>query len=142
MQLLYILCICVQIEVVPLIFNYLHRISVAMHRYLPISIVSMRFFWELVLLVFVYEFSILVLYWLKVNNGQWSPTSKVFYSRSYPLHYFLILILEKEPLFPFLMLSAKQGNYWYHFYNVFGMTRSLTGDWTRDLSHSMPVLYH
>jgi len=28
-------------------------------------------------------------------------------------------------------LSAKQGNYWYHFYNVFGMTRSLTGDWTR-----------
>jgi len=21
------------------------------------------------------------------------------------------------------MLSAKQGNYWYHFYNVFGMTR-------------------
>jgi len=26
------------------------------------------------------------------------------------------------------MFSAKQGNYWYHFYNVFGMTRSLTGD--------------
>ena len=24
------------------------------------------------------------------------------------------------------MLSAKQGNYWYHFYNVLGMTRSLT----------------
>jgi len=47
---------------------------------------------------------------------------------SYPLHYFLILILEKEPVFPFLMLSAKQANYWYHFYNVFGMTRSLTGD--------------
>ena len=23
------------------------------------------------------------------------------------------------------MLSAKQGHYWYHFYNVFGMTRSL-----------------
>ena len=32
--------------------------------------------------------------------------------------YFLILILEKEPVFPFSMLSAKQGNYWYHFYNV------------------------
>ena len=30
-------------------------------------------------------------------------------------------------LIPFLMLSAKQGNYWYHFYNVFDMTRSLTG---------------
>ena len=26
--------------------------------------------------------------------------------------YFLILILEKEPVFPFLMFSAKQGNYW------------------------------
>ena len=25
------------------------------------------------------------------------------------------------------MLSPKQGNYWYHFYNVFGMTRSF--DW-------------
>ena len=25
------------------------------------------------------------------------------------------------------MFSAKQGHYWYHFYNVFGMTRSLTG---------------
>jgi len=23
------------------------------------------------------------------------------------------------------MFSAKQGHYWYHFYNVFGMTRSL-----------------
>jgi len=38
-----------------------------------------------------------------------------------------------------LMLSAKQGNYWYHFFNVLGMTRSLTGDCTRDLPHSMPA---
>ena len=29
------------------------------------------------------------------------------------------------------MFSAKQGHYWYHFYNVFGMTRSLTGDLTQ-----------
>ena len=43
------------------------------------------------------------------------------------LIYFPILILEKESLFPFLMFSAKQGNCWYHFYNVFCMTRSLTG---------------
>ena len=44
--------------------------------------------------------------------------------------YFYILILEKEPVFSLsnVMVSAKQGNYWYHFYNVFGMTRSLTGD--------------
>ena len=40
------------------------------------------------------------------------------------------------------MLSAKQGHYWYHFYNVFGMTRSLTGDSTRDLPHSKSALYH
>ena len=40
------------------------------------------------------------------------------------------------------MLSAKQGNYWYHFDYVFGMTRSLSGDWTRDLPHSKPALYH
>ena len=58
------------------------------------------------------------------------------------IHYILILILEKEPVFPFSMLSAEQGNYWYHFYNVFGMTRSLTRDWTRDLSHAKPALYH
>ena len=32
-----------------------------------------------------------------------------------------MIILQKEPAVPFLMLSAKQGNYWYHFYNVFGM---------------------
>ena len=44
------------------------------------------------------------------------------------IHYIFypIFILEKEPVFPFLMLSAKQGNYGYHFYNAFGMTRSLT----------------
>ena len=76
------------------------------------------------------------------HNGQWPPTLKDFYARSYPLHYFLILILEKKPVFPFWILSAKQGNYWYHFYYVFGMMRSLTGDWTRDLLHSKPALYH
>ena len=34
------------------------------------------------------------------------------------IHYIflLIFILQKEPVFHFLMLSAKQGNYWYHFY--------------------------
>ena len=41
---------------------------------------------------------------------------------------FIFLLFEKDPVFPFLMLSAKQGNYWYLLYNVFGMTRSLTGD--------------
>ena len=60
------------------------------------------------------------------------------------IHYIFcpIFILLKEPVFPFLMLSAIQGNYWYHFYNVFGMMLFLTGDWTRDLPHSKPALYH
>ena len=49
--------------------------------------------------------------------------------------------MRKSRYFPFLMFSAKQGNYWYHFCNVFGMTRSLTGDWTGDLGHSKPALY-
>ena len=51
------------------------------------------------------------------------------------IHYIFcpIFILQKEPVFPFLMLSAQQGDYWYHFYNVFGMTWSLTGYWTWDL---------
>ena len=55
-----------------------------------------------------------------------TSTSKVV---SFPdfihYNYFPILILEKKPVFPFLMLSAKQGNYWYH---VFGMTLSLNVD--------------
>ena len=53
-----------------------------------------------------------------------------------------MLILEKEKVFPFLMLSAKQGNFWYYFFNVFGMIRFLTGDWTRDLTNLEPALYH
>ena len=96
---------------------------------------------------FIYFFSVRLLSVLRGHrffhprhNGQWPPNSKDFYTRSYPLHYFLILILEIEPVFPFLMFSAKQGNYWYHFYNVFGLTRSLAGDWNRDLPHSMPAL--
>ena len=43
------------------------------------------------------------------HNGQWLRI--IFYPRFYPLHLFIILILEKEPVFPFLMSSAKQGNY-------------------------------
>ena len=66
------------------------------------------------------------------HNDQWPSTSKDFYPRYYPLHFCLTLILEKEPVFPFLKLSVKQGNYWYDVYNVFGMTWSLTWDLTRD----------
>ena len=98
---------------------------------------------------FIYFFSVRLLSVLRGHrffhprhNGQWPPNSKDFYTRSYPLHYFLILKLEKGPVFPFSMFSAKQGNYWYQFDNVFGMTRSLFVDWTRDVPHSKSALYH
>ena len=74
------------------------------------------------------------------------PMTSDFEGISIPdfIHYIYVpfLFREKEPVFPFSMLSAKQGNYWYHFYNIFGVTLSLTGDWTRDLPHSMPALNH
>ena len=74
------------------------------------------------------------------HNGQWPPTSMDFLSQILSITFnFPILILKKTPVFSFFMFCAKQGNYWYHFYNVFGMTRCLAGDWTRDLPHSMPI---
>ena len=45
-------------------------------------------------------------------------------------------------IFPFECSVLNQGTTGFHFYNVFGMTRSLTGDWTRDFPHSKPALYH
>ena len=69
---------------------------------------------------------------------------RIFYPRVYPLHLFSCLnSWERASIFPFeCSCSAKQVYYWYHFYNVFGVTRSLTGDWTRDLPHSKPALYY
>ena len=48
------------------------------------------------------------------HNGQWPPTSKDFLSQILSITFFPSLIIESQ-YFPFLMLSAKQGNYWYHF---------------------------
>ena len=101
------------------------------------------------------------------HNGQWSPTSKDFYTRSYPLHYFLILILEKKQVFPFLRLSAKMGTTgtilitclvwrgpwlgiepgtsrtrYQHSTTRLSRSRSLTGNWARNLPYSMTTLYH
>ena len=87
------------------------------------------------------RFCVVIRYFHPRHNGQRPPTSKDFYPRFYPWHFY-ILILQKEPAFPFIMLSAKQGICGYHFYNVFGMTWSLTRDRTWDLPHSMPTLYH
>ena len=56
------------------------------------------------------RFCVVIRFFHPRHNGQWPLTLKDFYTRSYPLHYFLILILEKEPVFPFSMLSAKHRN--------------------------------
>jgi len=42
-----------------------------------------------------------------------------FHPWFYQFLFYPILILEKEPVFPFSLVSVKQENYWYHFYNVF-----------------------
>ena len=51
------------------------------------------------------RFCVVIRFFHPRHNGQWPLTLKDFYTRSYPLHYFLILILEKEPVFPFSMLN-------------------------------------
>ena len=77
------------------------------------------------------------------QNGQWPPTSKDFLSQILSITFiFLSYFLRKSQYFPFWMFSAKQENYWYHFHNVFGMSQSLTEDWTQDLPHSKSALYH
>ena len=41
------------------------------------------------------------------HNGLWPPISKDFYARFYPLHFLTILILEKEPVFPFFNVECQ-----------------------------------
>ena len=44
------------------------------------------------------RFCVVIQFFHLRHNGQWLPTSKDFYTGSYPLHYFLILILEKASI--------------------------------------------
>ena len=102
------------------------------------------------------RFCVVIRFFHPRHYGQWPPTSKDFYTRSYPLHYFLILILQKEPVFPFSMLSGNKGTtgtifitslVWrgpwlgiepgtsptrsQHYITRLSRRRSLTEDWTR-----------
>ena len=86
------------------------------------------------------RFCVVIRFFISATTANDLPLWRIFIPDCIHYIYFPILILEKEPVFPFLMFSARQGHYWYHFYNVFGMTRSLTGDWTRDLPHSKPCI--
>ena len=118
--------VCIHMKVRPFIYIYIYLNS-TIHQ-LPLLSNKTQHFIHLSGFYFVFlsfdfcRFCVVIRFFIPVT------TANDFYTRSYPLHYFLILILEKEPVFPFSMLSAKQWNYWYHFYNIFGMTRSLTGD--------------
>ena len=54
-------------------------------------------FFYIIFLVFDFcRFCVVIQFFHPRHNGQWPPTSKDFYTRSYPIHYVLILILEKE----------------------------------------------
>ena len=57
------------------------------------------------------------------HNGQWPPT---FLSQMLSITFFSLLNYSERASISLLMLSAKQENYWYHFYYVFW---SLSGDW-------------
>ena len=56
------------------------------------------------------------------------PMTSDFKGFSIPdfIHY--IFFPYRASIFPFECSLLNNGNYWYHFYNIFGMTRSLTGD--------------
>ena len=89
------------------------------------------------------RFCVVIRFFHPRHNGQWPPTSNDFLSQIVSITFiFLSWFLRKSQYFPFQCTVLNKGTTWYHFYNVFCMTRSLTGDWTQDLPHSMPARYH
>ena len=52
------------------------------------------------------QFCVVIRFFHPRHNGQWPPTSKDFHPRYYPLHFLTILILEKEPVFPFFNVDC------------------------------------
>ena len=80
-------------------FSSISSTSALFHKYC----VAMKYRWIckflIDLLLIFCRFCVVIRFFHPRHNGQWPQTSKDFYTRSYPLHYFLILILEKEPVF-------------------------------------------
>ena len=114
------------------------------HCVCSVLIISMYiciFFYILFLAFHFCRFCVVVRFFHPTTTANDLRLRRIFYPRVYPLHLSSYLNYW-ERNFSCWMFSAKQGHYWYHFYNVFGMTRSLTGNWTRDLPHSKPALYH
>ena len=72
-------------------------------------------FWVFFLAFDFCRFCVVIRFFHPHHNSQWPLTSKDFYTRSYPLHYFLILILEKSQYFPFqcwVLNKGTTGNLW------------------------------
>jgi len=84
--------------------------------------------WDLLLLAIDFcRFCVVIRFFIPATTANDLRLRRIFYPWFYLLHLFSYLnSLEREPVFPFSMFSAKQGNYWYRFYNVFGMTWSTT----------------
>ena len=83
-----------------------------------------------------WEVNICLIYFLGVRllsvlRGHSFFSSKDFPSQILSITFISYLNSWERASISLLMFSAKQGHYWYHFYNVFGMTRSLTGDWSQ-----------
>ena len=82
---------------------------------------KMRFTVQQSLKPFLYRLTFVTPAWSFVFSSPpqrpMTPDFEGFLSQIFLLHIIVltILILEKKPVFAFSMLSAKQGNYWYHF---------------------------
>ena len=109
-------------HVIILIFIAITKIHA---RYLFLFIFSVRLCLFCVIIRFVHV----------RHTGQWPPSWKVFHPRFYPLLFLSYLNSCERASISLFMFSAKQGNYWYQFYNVFGMMQLLTGRVPRTLTH-------
>jgi len=66
---------------------------------------------------------------------------KGFLSQLLSITFFPYLNSFERASISLFMLRDKQGNYWYHFYNVFGMTRSLNPRPTALEASTLPLGY-
>ena len=88
------------------------------------------------------RFCVVIRFFHPRHNGQWPPTSKDFQSQIVSITFFSYLNSWERASISLFNVECQIRELFVPFYNVFGMTRSLTGDWTRYLPHSKPVLYH
>ena len=90
------------------------------------------------------QFCVVIRFFHPRHNGQWLPTSKDFLSQILSITFKKKSYLNSSERagISLLMLIAKQGNYWYHFITSLVWRDPWLRDWTRDLPHSKPALYH